>query len=264
MVVQALLVALVYYVCSSLSIVTGVFHLNRPIILAPLVGLVLGDLQTGIILGAMFEAVFLGVIAIGGSMPADAAIGSVFGAAVAIIGGLDPDTALAVAMPVSILGLYVSVLPFNILYPIGAARAQKHASEGNFKGVTRMALIMGVFMYFFNAIVVFLGVQLGAEALGNFLGSMPGWVMSGLGGAGKILPAIGMALLLNMLFDKKVVAFFFLGFVLSIYLGLPSIAIAVIAVVIGIYTYFNMPKNNAVPAVPQGSAQFAEEEEFFE
>lgn len=50
--------------------------------------------------------------------------------------------------------------------------------------------------------------------------------MSGLAAAGSILPAIGMAMLVNMLYSKKVVVFFFLGFVLSIYLGLSALLLS--------------------------------------
>ena len=36
--------------------------LNRPIVIGPLVGLFLGDLHTGVIIGASLEAVFMGVV----------------------------------------------------------------------------------------------------------------------------------------------------------------------------------------------------------
>ena len=264
MVLNALLVSLVYYFSSSLSIVFGVFHFNRPIIVAPLVGLVLGDLQTGIILGATFEAVFLGVIAIGGSMPADATLGSVFGTAVAILGGLDPELALAVAMPVSVLGMTVGIIPMSLFYPALTARSLKHSANGNVPGLKRMAFIMGFVMFLFNAVVMFIGVYLGAEAVGAFLMNMPMWLVSGLAAGSSILPAIGMALMLNLLFDKKIIVFFFLGFVLSIYLGVNPIAIAVMAVVLGVYTFFNMPKTVTVPAGNNETSKASEDDEFFE
>lgn len=53
--------------------------------MGPIIGLLLGDLQTGIILGGVFESVFLGVIAVGGAIPADALVGSTIGTATAIL-----------------------------------------------------------------------------------------------------------------------------------------------------------------------------------
>lgn len=264
MVIKALLVAFVYYITCFLNIGLGAWHFNRPIIIGPLVGLVLGDLKTGIILGATFEAVFLGVIAIGGSMPADPAIGSLFGTAIAIIAGLDSETALAVAVPVSMVGMFIGYAPMTVIFPILSAKSQKHAANGDTRGLARMSLIMALVMPLGSAIISFFGIYLGAEAVGGLLASLPPILLGGLAGAGAIMPAVGMAMLLNLLYDKKIVAFFFFGFVLSIYLGLESIAIAVIAVVIGIYTYYNMPKTTtALPGV-EGVAKISEEEDFFE
>lgn len=59
MIVQGLLVGLVYYVCDLLSLAWCANPMvNRPIVLGPLVGLVLGDLQQGILIGASVELVF--------------------------------------------------------------------------------------------------------------------------------------------------------------------------------------------------------------
>ncbi len=41
---------------------------NRPIVVAPLVGLALGDLDTGIKLGATLELVFMGAFPVGASI----------------------------------------------------------------------------------------------------------------------------------------------------------------------------------------------------
>ena len=269
MFLNALLVSLIYYIVNTLSLTFGVFHLNRPIVIAPLVGLVLGDLQTGIIMGATFEAVFLGVIAIGGSMPADPTIGSVFGTALAIIGGISSDVALSIGMPVALLGMTLLALPMFMIFPFMQSFAQKQAANGNAKGLLRSTVIMGFLMYLFPAIIVFLGVFTGAEAVGGLMETMPLWIVGGFSVAGKLLPAIGFALLLNLLFSKKVVAYFFLGFVLVLYLGLPSIAIAAMAIILGIYTYFNMPESvqnkadSVAPALVKSENRL-EEEDFFQ
>ena len=54
---------------------------NRPIIVATLVGLVLGDLQTGIIVGATLELVFMGAFPIGASNPPDFVSGTIISTA---------------------------------------------------------------------------------------------------------------------------------------------------------------------------------------
>lgn len=58
--------------------------------------------------------------------------------------------------------------------------------------------------------------------------------MNGLTVCGGLLPAVGMAMLMKMLWDNKIRMFYFLGFVLAAYLKLPLIALAVIGVIIAI------------------------------
>ncbi|ECI5214159.1 hypothetical protein DUQ17_19525 [Salmonella enterica subsp. diarizonae] len=61
--------------------------INRPIVLAPLVGLALGNIETGILMGATLELVFMGVVTIGSATPPDTVTGSVMGTALAMMTG---------------------------------------------------------------------------------------------------------------------------------------------------------------------------------
>ena len=63
---NAFLVALAVFICVGGAELIGFTMLNRPIVIGPLVGLLLGDLHTGVIIGASLEAVFMGVVNICG------------------------------------------------------------------------------------------------------------------------------------------------------------------------------------------------------
>ena len=100
--------------------------------------------------------------------------------------------------------------------------------------------------------------------------AIPDVVMNGLTVCGGLLPAVGMAMLMKMLWDKKICMFYLLGFVLSAYMNLPLIAIAVIGVIVAISIGMNDYKINqlsmqrvAAPAGNQSSEFDEEEEEFF-
>ena len=68
MLVQAILVGLVgAFGCLDYQL--GTLYAFRPIVLCPLVGLVLGDLQTGLAVGASLELLFMGSISIGAYVP---------------------------------------------------------------------------------------------------------------------------------------------------------------------------------------------------
>ena len=84
----------------------GDFYLERAIVLGPLTGLIMGDLQTGLIVGGTLELIFMGASDIGGSVPANLPIGSTIGTAFAIAGHLSPEQALAIAIPAAIAGSF--------------------------------------------------------------------------------------------------------------------------------------------------------------
>jgi fructoselysine and glucoselysine-specific PTS system IID component len=86
-------------------------------------------------------------------------------------------------------------------------------------------IVSGLLKPLLMGVITFLALQLGTDAIKSFVDIIPAWVHSGLQVAGNMLPALGFALLMNLMFNKKVAAYFFLGFLLSSYLKLPMIAI---------------------------------------
>lgn len=115
MLVQAILIGLIAMFV-TFEWMFGTNLGSRPIITGMLVGLVMGDLKTGIILGATLEMVFIGSITLGAAVPPDVITGGVLGAAFAISTGKGADVALALAFPIATLYLVVdNVLTLGIL-----------------------------------------------------------------------------------------------------------------------------------------------------
>jgi PTS system mannose-specific IIC component len=85
MLTSAILVAVIMFLVKTADHTLGQPLIERPLICGALVGLALGDLQQGIIIGATLELIFLGTITIGGSVPADLAVGSVLATAFTIL-----------------------------------------------------------------------------------------------------------------------------------------------------------------------------------
>jgi PTS system mannose-specific IID component len=80
----------------------------------------------------------------------------------------------------------------------------------------------------------------------EFLDMIPAWVQSGLQVAGNMLPALGFALLMNLMLNKKVAPYFFLGFMLAAYLKLPIIAIGGLGVIIALIITQTTPQNTDI------------------
>lgn len=211
----------------------GTTLLSRPLVLGPLVGLVLGDLQQGIIIGGTLELIFMGNIKVGAAIPPDVITGGVLGTAFAIMSGKGPAIALALAVPISILaemvlsGLFVFRSLFN-------KRFQQYAEAGDYKSVQRLHIASGLLKPLLMGLITLLALQLGAGAMKALLDKIPAWVNTGLQVAGNMLPALGFALLMNLMFNKKVAPYFFLGFLLASFLKLPVIAIGGLGVILAL------------------------------
>lgn len=105
--VQAALCGIIYWLAVGNLPFVGLWSLQRPLVCGALTGLVLGHPVEGAVIGATINLVYLGFMSAGGSMPADMGLAGVLGTAYAIAGGLDTDTALALAVPIGILGTIV-------------------------------------------------------------------------------------------------------------------------------------------------------------
>ena len=255
--VEAFLVALAVFICVGGAELAGFTMLNRPIVIGPLVGLFLGDLSTGVTVGAALEAVFMGVVNIGGASAAEPGIATAVGTAFAIMMGKGSEVALTLALPIGIVGMFAKTF-------------DRLAQEGKQKQITALHYGLWAVNWALYSLVAFFGILFGSEAVSAFLEWIPDVVMNGLTVCGGLLPAVGMAMLMKMLWDKKICMFFFLGFICVAYLELPLVALAVlgviIAVVIGMNDY-QMSKLAQMRPVYAGDLKDTEldeeEEEFF-
>ena len=198
---------------------------SRPIITGVLVGLVMGDLKTGIILGATLEMVFIGSITLGAAVPPDVITGGILGAAFAISTGKGADVALALAFPIATLYLVVDNLLTLVLLPVFVHKADKYVERGEFRKMEMMHILGGfVVKSLPRGIICAAAFYLGTPVMNRVLESIP---------AGFI-PALGIALLTRMILTKKTVVFFVLGFTVSAYLRIPMLGIALLASVLAV------------------------------
>lgn len=113
---EAFFVALSVFICVGGGELLGFTMLNRPIVIGPLVGLFLGDVQLGVMIGAALEAVFMGVVNIGGASAAEPGIAAAVGTAFAILLGKGSEVALTLALPIGILGLQIKTVLYILLW----------------------------------------------------------------------------------------------------------------------------------------------------
>lgn len=216
--------------------VFGQHMFDRPIVTGPIVGLILGDVHTGIVMGASLELVMMGIVGIGAATPPDVVAGGILSTAFAIMSGLSMDAAVALSLPIATLAQSVGILDRTINTTF-LHWADKAAEEGNPDKVAR-AMWYAAFLFFFSEfIVVFLGVLLGSGTIASFINALPPFIISGLRVASGMLPALGIAILMQLIFDKANAAYLFVGFILTAVLGVSTVATAIVGAIIAYVIY---------------------------
>lgn len=246
MFVQALLLGCVAMLANA-EYLLGTSLLSRPIVVGVLTGIVLGDIKSGIVLGATLELAFIGAFSIGAALPPEIISGGVLGTAFAIVIGKGPEVALALGVPIAALALVIKNACMVFILPMFVHKADKYAEKANFKGVERMHLLGGFLSVNLPiGLIVFFSYLFGSSAIEKVLQVIPEFVQNGLSIATGMLPALGFALLVKMIINKKVAIFYFLGFALSVYLKIPITGIAIFGTILAIILVDLNNKNKAV------------------
>lgn len=226
----AIMCGLTEVICYGGDWLLGQNMADQPIVVGPLLGLLLGDLNTGIILGAMLEATFIGAVNVGGAVSLNPSVGTVLAVAYAIIGGGSTKAAVALAIPMGLLGGLLEVGTY-VLFSFFQGAWNKAADEANEKKLVFIHYGVWVLRCLVFFLAIFITVLIGVKPVSLFIKSLPAFVENGLGLTGGLLPAAGFAMLLSMVWDKKLSVWFFFGFVLVEYMNLPLLVVGIIGLV---------------------------------
>ena len=181
------------------------FH--RPLIACTLVGLVLGDITTGIILGGTLELMALGWMNVGAAMAPDAALASVVATILVIVGHQDIAAGIALAVPLAAAGQVLTIFVRTITV-FFQHLADKFAEDGNMFGI-EMCHVAGLMLQAIRVAVPAALVALiaGTDTVSAMLSSIPEVVTRGLQVAGGFIVVSG-GNILNPDVTNKVVKLF--------------------------------------------------------
>lgn len=174
----------------------------------------------------------MGVGNVGAYSAPDIISGTAIGTALGLSSG-GVATAVAIAVPASLLAQQLLVLyRSSIVYlnPI----ADKIAETGDFSKIFRINYIPMVIAFLIRAVPIFIAVYFGVSVIDNIVAALPAEVMKGLSVAGKIIPAVGIGLLMMMIKKAELWVFLIAGFALAVYLGLSVLPITLISLPIAL------------------------------
>jgi PTS system mannose-specific IID component len=179
--------------------------------------------------GAALNAVHLGFVSTGGSLPSDLVTAGYMGTALALASDLGVDAALATfGIPLGILGgfLWFGRMTFGSVF---VHWADAYARRGSTRGVAAVNLWAGQGLLFvLYAVPTFVIVYYGQAGLDGVLSLIPERLTMALAVVGGMLPAVGMGLLLYNIGRVRLAPYFCVGFVLVSYLDLPVMAVALL------------------------------------
>lgn len=248
MTINALQMILIFIIAcvAGMGSVLDEFQTHRPLIACTLIGLVLGDLKSGIIIGGTLEMMALGWMNIGAAMAPDAALASIISTIVVIAGKQDVSAGIALAIPIAAAGQVLTILArtLTVFFQHQADRAVKN---GDFKIIDLChigALLVQALRVSIPAIIVAMFV--GTSVVQNMLAAIPEVVTGGLRVGGGVVVVVGYAMVINMMEAKHLMPFFFLGFVVAAIANLNLVALGIVGVVSAIVYIQLSPKFNKV------------------
>lgn len=237
----------------------GEMKFREPIVTGFLVGLILGDVAGGLMIGATLQLIWMGITGVGVTPKIDIGVGGTVGAAVALSTGTGAENAILFATPVALLMQFVDTLmtsAFSAFMPF----ADRKVQQGRFGTVQAIHYLCGAIALLIYFLPTFFGMFYGTDAIKTVVNALPDWVNNGMTGLSVLLPAMGFAMLLDVILTSKLVPFLILGFVPAAFIGkdLTMVGIAAIAVAIALVIYSIYTDLRAAPAkqvIPEPNAE---------
>lgn len=257
--VQLILIFIVSGI-TGMGSVLDEFQTHRPLIASTLIGLVLGDVTTGIILGGTLELIALGWMNIGAAQSPDSALASVIATILVIVGKQDIQSGIAIALPVAAAGQVLTVIARTITVAFQHA-ADKAAETADFRRIKFLHFsALGVQALRVAIPSTIVAAFVSTEMINNLLSAIPDVVTGGLAVAGGMIVVVGYAMLLNMMRISYLMPFFFLGFILGGYLDFSLLAFGLIGLIIAL-VYVQLNPNFQEPKYQDGNVAIIADDE---
>ncbi|MGG5314372.1 PTS mannose/fructose/sorbose/N-acetylgalactosamine transporter subunit IIC [Enterococcus sp. AZ072] len=218
----------IYYWIMKTDIGYGITHaIRQPLFSALFIGLIMGDMKQAIIIGAAVQILYIGLVAAGSNLPADDCLAGLIAIPIALRSGLSTELAIAIAVPVGVMGVFIDQLrkTINVTF---VHMADRYAEEANTRQIFMCNNVYPTILSFFLRFPIpFLANYYGADAVNSFMESVPEWLTHGFSIAGGLLPALGFALTMFVIGKKELLPWFFIGYFLIQFSGIPVLGAAI-------------------------------------
>ena len=212
------------------------FGTYQPVTAGFVTGLILGDIKTGLFIGGTLQLLSLGISNFGGASIPD------YQTFITITTGQESSVGISIGIPVALLMVQLDIIR-NTIGIWMVHKAEAGVKRGDYSMISKMQMF-GVFLTAATTgIPVALAVIFGPSLINTILAHTPEWLTNGLTVAGGLLPAVGIGLLLRYLPAKEYFSYLVIGFVMSVYLKMPLLGVALIGAAIALIIYKKNSQN---------------------
>ena len=198
----------------------------RPIVTGPVVGLLLGDLQTGLFMGALMELMWAGAVPVGASVFPDSNVASAVAVAMAVKFQSQVNTpyfailiSTLYSVPVAFIGCKLIVFMRRRNSAL-MERALKFAREGKVRGVEHQNWLGAIHSFgrgfIYSGVTFFIGLMGLKEMAGLSVIFGPEFSELSI----LSLMALGGAVVLNIFGSRKTISFIAIGFIGGIFFSI--------------------------------------------
>lgn len=221
----AMLDALSFNVGMNGIIQTGIFT-----------GIVVGDVNLGLVVGGTLQSFALGIGTYGGASIPNWTTAAML--VTALAGGMEnADTYITlVGVPIAALTIQFDVMA-RFANTAFQHRADTYALKGDFKKIELMNWLGTIPWSMSRALPVFFALLIGPELVEGLAKAIPVPLINGFKIAGRILPAVGFTILLRYLPTNRNVEYLIIGFVLAAYLNMPILGVSLIGLAAAIIIF---------------------------
>lgn len=230
--IVAIILVIVIAFLAGMEGILDQFQFHQPLVACSLIGLVTGNLEAGVVLGGSLQMIALGWANIGAAVAPDAALASVASSIILVLGGQGAagvSTAIAIAIPLAVAGLFLTMIVRTIAVPL-VHMMDAAAEEGNIRKI-ELLQVLGICLQGLRiAIPAAALLFIPAETVKGALESMPEWLTTGMAIGGGMVVAVGYAMVINMMANREVWPFFIIGFVVAAISQLTLIALGALGI----------------------------------
>ncbi len=246
---------LIFLISSLIGIesILDQFQLHRPLLSCTLIGLILGNIKIGIMIGGTLEIMSLGWINIGAAICPDIALASIISTLLVIIGKQSIGSGITLAIPIAAIGQILTIIIRSICISFQHLADKIIENNKNTIYISYIHIIALILQALRISIpVLIFCYSMKTETIKNFLNIIPDFITKGLNISSNIIVTIGYAMVINMIKEKYLMPFFYLGFIIAGSTSFNLLSLGIIGLILSIlyiqlspkYYEFKYIKNN--------------------